>query len=185
MKTYFSIGLALSMGALVLAPATAHAQWGRYESERRQETKNEWRNIAIASGLLGALGALNKDKTLTFVGAAGALYSAYRYEQDRKSQNRIDRARAAYFDRDFFYRDGRRFERRTAFQRGQKYYQFVCVDDDRRNGWDNGRFNPHREARWDDDDRRGDERRWDDRSKRNSKGNSNGKGKKRGGSCDD
>ena len=95
------------------------------DAERRQRTKNEWRDIAIASGAVGVLGLLKNDRTLTFVGAAGALYSTYRYEQDRKSQNSLDRARAAYFSRPEFYRDGIRYERRTVDRNGERKYQFV------------------------------------------------------------
>lgn len=96
------------------------------ESDRRQQTKNEWRNIGIGSGLVALLGLLTNDSRVTFAGAAGALYSAYRYEQDRKSQNRVDRARADLFAQDHFYRDGRRYDRKTVYKNGQKYYQFVC-----------------------------------------------------------
>lgn len=105
---------------------------GRYffqsESDRRQQTKNEWRNIAIASGALSIVGLLKKDSTLTFVGAAGALYSAHRYEEDRKSQNRHNRTRAAFFSRPYFYRDGHRYNRRVVFKNGQKCFQFVRHD---------------------------------------------------------
>lgn len=100
-------------------------RWRGSEYDRRQETKNEWRNLGIAAGLLGVLGLLEHDKTLVFTGTAGALYSAYRYEQDRKSQNRLDRARAHYFGEPYFIRDGRRYDRRTVTHNGQKYYQFV------------------------------------------------------------
>lgn len=95
------------------------------EYDRRQQTKNEWRNIAIASGAVAILGLLNKDETLVFAGTAGALYSLHRYEQDRKSQNSLNRARADYFARDHFYRDGNRYERREVNRNGQRYYQFV------------------------------------------------------------
>lgn len=91
----------------------------------RQSTKNEWRNLAIAGGLVSVLGLLKKDSTLTFAGAAGALYAAYRYEQDRKSQSSLARARAYYFGQPYFYRDGTRYDRRTVYQGGQRYYQFV------------------------------------------------------------
>jgi hypothetical protein len=95
------------------------------ESDRRQETKNEWRNIAYVSGAAALLGYINKDETLMFTGIAGALYSLHRYEQDRKSQNSVDRLRASYFGRSYFVRDGRRYDRRTVTKNGQKYYQFV------------------------------------------------------------
>lgn len=97
---------------------------GRYNDDRRQDTKNEWRNLAIGAGLVGVLGLLKGDDTLTFGGAAGALYSLYRYEQDRKSQNSHSRARAHYFSQDHFYRDGVRFNRREVNKNGQRYYQF-------------------------------------------------------------
>lgn len=96
----------------------------RYDDNRRQQTKNEWRNLAIAGGIVAFLGILNEDSTLTFAGAAGALYSLNRYEQDRKSQNRYNRARAYYFSQDYFYRDGQRFDRRLVTKNGQRYYQF-------------------------------------------------------------
>lgn len=145
---------AVALGALTLSPLSAMAQgrghgskwngnriargqsqnryqqrnWSpRYQtqSDRRNQTKNEWRNLAIGSGVVGVLGLLTKEPTLTFAGAAGALYSAYRYEQDRKSQSQLDRARAHYFSQPYFYRDGRRYDRRTVVKNGQRYYQFI------------------------------------------------------------
>lgn len=94
-------------------------------SDRRQQTKNEWRNIAYLSGGVALLGLIQKDNTLVFAGAAGTLYSLHRYEQDRKSQSQIDRLRASYFSRPYFERDGRRYDRRLVTKNGQKYYQFV------------------------------------------------------------
>jgi len=101
------------------------SSYNQYEVDRRQQTKNEWRNLAIGAGLLGVLGLLTKDNTLTFAGAAGSLYSLYRYEQDRKSQSSYERGRAYYFSQPYFYRDGHRFDRRLVTKNGQKYYQFV------------------------------------------------------------
>ncbi|HSI71598.1 MAG TPA: hypothetical protein VK934_00355 [Fimbriimonas sp.] len=104
---------------------------GRYGSttqqqyDRRQQTKNEWRNIAYAAGAAAVLGLLQKDSRLVFGGAAGAAYALWRYEQDRKSQNSLDRARSRYFDNEYFYRDGVRYDRRTITQNGERYYQFV------------------------------------------------------------
>lgn len=91
----------------------------------RQETKNEWRNLAIASGLIGVVGLLEHDKTLVFAGSAGTLYSLYRYEEDRKSQSNLARARAFYFSKPYFVRNGHRYNRRTVTKGGQRYYQFV------------------------------------------------------------
>lgn len=92
---------------------------------RRQDKKNEWRNIAYVSGGLGILGLLKNDKTLFFAGTAGALYSAYRYEQDRKSQSKLARTRAAYFSRPYFYRDGKKYVRKTTWKNGKKHYYFA------------------------------------------------------------
>lgn len=99
--------------------------WARREADRRQQTKNEWRNLAYVGGAVALLGLLEKDSRLVFAGAAGALYSVYRYEQDRKSQNRVDRARAYYFSQPYFYRDGVRYERRLVTRGNDRYYQFV------------------------------------------------------------
>ncbi len=115
--------VALGTLAPALAPAQSRGSWN-WEIENRRKHKNEWRNIAIASGLLGVIGLLKDDGTLTFVGTAGALYSAWRYEQDRKSENRLRRARAAYFSKPYFYRNGTKYVRRTVWKNGKKHYQF-------------------------------------------------------------
>jgi len=108
------------IGTVSTVPITATAQ-----SEHRQQKKNEWRNIAIGSGALGVLGLFKHDSTLTFAGTAGALYSTYRYEQDRKSQSKTDRARADMFGRSSFDRDGHHYVRKTVNKDGKKYYRFV------------------------------------------------------------
>ncbi len=59
-----------------------------------QNSKNTWRNIGIGSAAVGVLGALNHNSTATILGAAGAAYSANRYEQDRHHQSQArDRRR--------------------------------------------------------------------------------------------
>lgn len=118
----------LAIGSIafgVAIPTTAHAQSLDDLIKRRQDKKNEWRNIAYVSGGLGILGLLKKDNTLFFAGTAGALYSAYRYEQDRKSQSKLNRTRAAYFSRPYFYRDGKKFVRKTTWKNGKKHYYFA------------------------------------------------------------
>ncbi len=128
-KSMIASGVAvLTMGAFTLAPVMAHSQESWRSHHRRQE-QNEWRNLAIGAGAVGVLGALNHDDTLTFVGGAGALYSIYRYNQDRDSDDRRMRLRAMYFSHPYFYRDGDRFERRHVWRHGQEYYQFVRVGD--------------------------------------------------------
>ncbi len=91
----------------------------------RQKSKNEWRNIAYIAGAVSVLGILKKDNRLVFAGAAGGLYALWRYEQDRKSQSNIDSARASYFSKPYFTRDGQRYDRRIVTKDGEKYYQFV------------------------------------------------------------
>ena len=121
----------LALGALAATtalPMTALAQdWKNLGKvlQNRQNKKNEWRNIAIGSGALGILGLLKHDNTLFFAGTAGALYSSYRYEQDRKSQSKMQRTRAAYFSRRYFVRDGQRYDRHTKTVKGKKYYYFA------------------------------------------------------------
>lgn len=123
----------LALSAILVGtgiPATGHAQSLRDLQQaltQRQKMKNEWRNIAIGSGALAVLGLLNDDPTLTFAGAAGALYSAHRYEQDRKSQNKLASTRAAYFSRTSFYRDGVKYQRMTKWKNGKKHYYFQKV----------------------------------------------------------
>ena len=118
--------LALSMvGGMVATPSIASAQ--STASRHRQKTKNEWRNLAYLGAGLGLIGALNHDSTLSFIGLAGAVYSADRYERDRKSQRRLDRQRAAYFSRGYYTRNGHSYRRFTTYKNGKKYYYFKRV----------------------------------------------------------
>src|SRR5688500_6074016 len=122
------LGAVLAIGAVaigVTAPTMGQAQNINDLLKRRQDKKNEWRNIAYISGGLGILGLLKKDNTLFFAGTAGALYSAHRYEQDRKSQSKLQRTRAAYFSKPYFVRDGKRYVRKTTWKNGKKHYYFA------------------------------------------------------------
>jgi len=117
---------ALVLGASILTPVAAWAQPSQAEaSHHRQKTKNQWRNLAIGGGAATLYGLLKHDNTVTFAGAAGTLYSLNRYEQDRKSQSKIDRARAVAFHRSSFKRNGQHYVRKTVTRNGKKYYQFV------------------------------------------------------------
>lgn len=80
-----TLGLMVTAVAL---PSISEAQT-RSQLQRRQQQKNQWRNIGYGAAAVGIYGALKKDRNLTLLGAAGALYSAHRYEQDRKSQRRL------------------------------------------------------------------------------------------------
>lgn len=124
--SFIKVVAMLGIGSVLFAPATGYALEPQSKaSKQRQQKKNEWRNLTIASGVAGIAGILSKNGTLTFLGTAGALYSAHRYEQDRKSQSKIDRDRAALYSRTSFTKDGQKFVRKTKWQKGKKYYYFV------------------------------------------------------------
>lgn len=126
LKALIAGAVALSMvGGMVATPSIANAQSSA--SRHRQQTKNEWRNLAYLGAGLGLLGVLNHDSTLSFVGLAGSLYSLDRYERDRKSQSKLDRQRAAYFARGYYTRNGHSYRRYTTIKNGKKYYYFKRV----------------------------------------------------------
>jgi hypothetical protein len=76
-KTLTNSIAVLAIGAAMMAPTLSSAQnW------HRQSQKDTWKNLAIGSGAVGLLGILTHNDTLTAIGAAGALYSAYRYDAD-------------------------------------------------------------------------------------------------------
>jgi len=65
-------------------------------ADSTQTNKNTWRNLGIGAGVV-ALHGLSRGNTLeTVLGAAGAAYSANRYEQDRKHQAQQSRNRSWY-----------------------------------------------------------------------------------------
>lgn len=57
------------------------------QADSRQNNKNLWRNATIASSAVALYGLAKHKDTLTIAGAAGALYSGQRYEDDRRSQS--------------------------------------------------------------------------------------------------
>ncbi len=74
------LGIAATVAATALAPISASA-------DSRQTNKNNWRNLAGAGAAVAGYGLLKHNNTATLLGAAGAAYSANRYEQDRHSQS--------------------------------------------------------------------------------------------------
>src|SRR5579872_7586831 len=73
---------------VMAAPIAARADgWRDRPSDHRQQTQNQWKDLAIGAGALGLIGALTHNNTLTYAGVGGALYSGYRYEQDRNSRD--------------------------------------------------------------------------------------------------
>ena len=113
-----------TVSSLALMPVSAVAQ-SKKDLKHRQEQKNTWRNLAIGSGVVGLYGLIKHDNTLAILGLGGALYSADRYEKDRKSQKNMERERAKIIHRGYYYKSGHRYDRKTVYKNGHKYYTFV------------------------------------------------------------
>ena len=90
------IGLAVTMAMSVIAPM-ANAD--------TQGNKNLWRNLAIGGAVVAGHGLITHNGTETLVGAAGAAYSANRYEEERHSQSlhRQHEREAYYRHHDHYY----------------------------------------------------------------------------------
>ena len=120
------IAAAIALGATTLGVApTAHAQSIADLIKHKQGNKNNWRNLAIGGGALGVLGLFTKNKTLAYLGLGGGLYSAYRYEQDRKGQSKTERQRAELFSHKSFVHNGKKYVRKTKYVNGKKNYYFA------------------------------------------------------------
>jgi len=115
------LATAAVMATSILPVIPAAAQ----DSHHRQQTKNQWRNIAIGSGAVGLYGLATHNTTLGLLGAAGGLYSLNRYEHDRKSQSKMDHDRAAFYQRSSYTKNGHRYVRRTVTRNGHQYYTYV------------------------------------------------------------
>lgn len=124
MKSTFRTTLLAMACFAVAAPSFAGMTYGNPAPAVVQK-KDEWKKIGIASAAAGLLGLLTKNGTVTTLGAAGALYSAYRYEEDRKSTNRRDRDRARLYAKKTIWVDGHKYKRKTVKKGGKTYYQFV------------------------------------------------------------
>jgi hypothetical protein len=81
-KAWTILGLVATVATAALSPMAAMA-----DQSSRQKNKNQWRNLGIAGGAVAGYGLLKHNNTATLLGAAGAAYSAKRYEDDRHSQS--------------------------------------------------------------------------------------------------
>ena len=109
-----TLGIVTALFTATLAvPFAAHAD------DSRQKNKNTWRNGAIGAGAVGLYGLLKGNKTATVLGAAGAAYSASRYEKDRKSQDQNKRTRARYHRSGDYVKDGKKYYKYN----GHMYYK--------------------------------------------------------------
>ena len=89
--------LTQSLAVLALCTAMSVASLARAQSWHRQDQKEQWKDLAIGSGVVGLLGILTHNDTLTGLGAAGAIYSAYRYDSDGQCfGERFERGRAVW-----------------------------------------------------------------------------------------
>ncbi len=115
---YVAAGL---LCAMVAAPAVSPAQ----SIHHRRQTENTWRGLTYGSGAVGLMGLLGHNGTLTTLGAAGTLYSGYRWQEDMKSRHRMERARAQVFSHKHYSHGGHRYTRHTTWRNGQKYFYFT------------------------------------------------------------
>ena len=83
MKKIVSL-VALTTLALGALPTVAGAdRW--HDSYRHHNSGNGWRDLSILGGVAALAGVASHNSTLTAIGAAGAVYSGIRYENDRNS----------------------------------------------------------------------------------------------------
>src|SRR5579871_1547717 len=116
--------------AAIAAPMVSQAQTVNHWVDRQldkgrshqQQDKNNWRNLGYAGAGVAGVGLLTHHPALVAIGITGGLYSAYRYEQDRKSQNSDDRRRHAYFSQKTRMIDGHRYHRVLVTRQGHQYY---------------------------------------------------------------
>ena len=128
MKGLTSLLAVVAIGGTAVLSAMSPAQSAGdilREIDRRRGTENQWRNGAYAGGAAALAGVLLKNNTLTYAGLGGGLYSFYRYEQDRKSRNRLERQRAAFYSAPYRTYRGQRFKRVKVRRNGQQFYQYV------------------------------------------------------------
>jgi len=90
MKRNFAKLTVLSVLAVAMAiPAIASAEgWDHRDSHRhwehRRDERGTWGAIGLGSALVGIAGAVTDNRDLEIIGAAGTLYSGYRYETDHR-----------------------------------------------------------------------------------------------------
>ncbi len=106
-KTQFGLWAVTALFAAGLcAPLSVCADGGSV-----QKRKNNYRNLGIGAAVLGGVGLLKGNKTLGVLGAAGAAYSASRYEKARHRQSQTTHRRDVHHHRQVgnFTRNGRKY----------------------------------------------------------------------------
>jgi hypothetical protein len=94
------------------------------DSAKTQKQKNDWRNLAIGAGVIAGHGAINHNTTETLIGAAGAAYSAKKYEDARKKQSQDNSYRARYHRTSGTYTTG---NRKYYTYNGSRYYMDLAT----------------------------------------------------------
>ena len=112
--------LTMLTGVTALMPLAAHADNWRTDQQNTQANKNDWRNLTIGAGALAVVGLLTHNSTIGLIGAAGAAYSADRYEQERHSQSQEQNDWRGGWN----YNDNR-----------SQYHRFDGANPNRNNGW--------------------------------------------------
>ena len=109
------------------APLIANAQ-SRGGGQRRSQSSNQWKDRAVAGGVVGAIGLLTHNKALAIAGIAGALYSSNRADRDSRSHDDGRQARAELDRHTSFQHQGHTYVRKTVWQGGQQYHKFSRKD---------------------------------------------------------
>jgi hypothetical protein len=130
LTTVTLFGIAAAFAATAIAPTIASAN----EASHRQSKKNQWRNTAIGAGAVALYGLHNHDKATTLLGAAGAAYSAKRYEDERHHQSQARAARSRYH---------RAASTRAAAARRVAAKRHVKHNNGHHYGWYKNHHNPH------------------------------------------
>ena len=128
MNNIAKLGTLAFLTVAMVVPMASVAQTAKQRKAaiaKRVKTKSEWQKAAYAGAGIALLGQLNRDKTASYLGAAGALYSTYRMEEDRKSSNKQKQALAAHYKQDHYVSKGVRYDRKTVRKNGKPYYTFV------------------------------------------------------------
>ncbi len=117
------------LALLVLASATSalpQTALAQTKAQDTQKQKNNWRNIGGAAAAVAGYGLLKGNTTATLLGAAGAAYSAKRYEDERKTQDHLKRAR----QRTSYHRSTNGDSTRQYYRyQGQLYYKDLNTGD--------------------------------------------------------
>lgn len=100
----------------------------------QQNNKNTWRNLGIAGAVVAGYGLLKHNQTATVLGAAGAAYSANRYEQDRQHQSQDSTNRRRYY-RTFGWNPSTQYNNNNGYNNNQ------YGNNGNNGGYNNGGYN--------------------------------------------